>query len=396
MREIENDYKKIKFLTSEELILLKESQKKEKFFLLKKLQNQLRLVLNEFLNTPNIYSKKKSSTFAEASQIISYFGYHSKHKYRTIQELPEFIKIGYLYLENLKNQYQFQGEKVILTLNKFKKENYSNKWILKFNEFSSSSFTPFVSTVFIHGSCSDLTLTQFSDLDTFLIIKKDTILEIDKLIAFKKIWTKSLKFLYKFDGLQHHNHMIATDFDLDSFLYHWLPPQVINNSTIIVGNKNFSIKIVQSNYFLLYNFYQLLQRFRDPNIYNKIYNRYSFKNDISVLSILPVLFIQNLGINETKKNSFHNEYLDKVNGVTFFRKITELRASWRVPLITKFLLSTLYNKYLRIIILKYFMNKKINSNYLINSRLEKDFLFKLLKITNEMSVIISKKQINES
>jgi len=79
------------------------------------------------------------------------------------------------------------------------------------------------------------------------LIKKETIFSEKALNNFKKQWQKSLKYLYKFDCLQHHDHMVATEVDLNLFPYHWLPPQILEDSKLVTGRGNLKPKIYKRN-----------------------------------------------------------------------------------------------------------------------------------------------------
>ena len=300
-----------------------------------------------------------------------------------------FLEKAYSFYEDLRKNFDLEGCLTTIKLQECRDEDYLfNKWLRKFITYTKVNFSPYVSTIFIHGSCADLQLTKFSDLDTFVILKRQTVLDSKRLIEYKKVWLKSVSFLYKFDPIQHHTHMIATEFDSHFFPYHWLPPQVISGSKAVVGDLSLTLNIHKSNFFLLRGFYQLLQRFRDPKIYEKRYNKYSLKNDISVLSLFPVLFLQATGIDAVKKDSFKHPDIEKLGALKFYKEVSRIRLNWKNSTKDKFFLSALCHPVLRKIYLKYLISKDLKENYLDNARLKPFYLDELNRITTRMSNIL--------
>lgn len=392
---IARDIKELKFLTKEEREYLYSKSPNLNEYLIISFQESLRNCLLEYLNTPFLISFKKSksadrleTTFLELKLDVKSLDFNLK-----VKDLPSIITHGYSLLDLLlKKRNNKTKEDKIIQFTPLKKGYYFQFPVLEeYVEFTQRTLSKYLKISVIHGSCSDLELTPFSDLDTFLLINKATVNSKKLLVEFKSHWIDSLTYLYKFDSLQHHNHMVATEFDLDFFPYHWLPPQVFEESTLIYGNDTLKFKLNKSDFFSSKIYFLLAQRFRDPNIKSKKYNEYSLKNDISILALLPVLYLQNIGFNVTKKESFsHPEFLS-IDHHFFYKKISKVRNQWNVTNMSDFIISRFYNFYVRKAYLKYFISPIGTNEITRNSIIRDKFLSDLTALINTMSSNIIKR-----
>ena len=148
-----------------------------------------------------------------------------------ISMLPKYINEGYEFLERLIDHADVVRTEYNVNVSRMKRATYKDyRNILCLTDFCISKFSPYVSTMILHGSCADLKLTEFSDIDTYLVLKRSTISCEKKLKEFKFFWQKSLKRIYRFDCLQHNTHMFATEIDTYSFPYHWFPSQIFRGA----------------------------------------------------------------------------------------------------------------------------------------------------------------------
>jgi len=362
-------------------------------FALYVLQEKLHAILAEYLNTPFKLSQEKSQQLVNLkSFLVDDIG--SDHKIK-INELPIFIREGYTFLESIINDEGVDTITTNFSLKNLRREKYLNrKKILDLTDYCNKNFSQYVLTMFLHGSCSDMQLTDFSDIDTFIIIKKNTIYSERQLVNFKKLWQHSFRFIYKFDSLQHHVHMFATETDMAYYPYHWLPPQVIEKSTLVAGKKKFHLFIKRSDLLIFRSFLQLTQRFRDKNISNKIYNEYNFKNDISVISLLPTLFLQSLNYDIVKEDSFDHVKIRDIDEKKLFKKLSKIREEWNTSLSSRIFISYYYSYFIRKYYLRFF-TKNINENSITyNSKLKPAFITELRSMIDIMSNKITIK-INE-
>jgi hypothetical protein len=396
------EYKKdfIENIFKDEIGNLKNINKKEEKVLAKILeenefviyffQERLHNVLAEYLNTPEFLSYKKSK------HLITLKPFFKKKIENlnniSISMLPRFIKEGYEFLEKIIIQ-----EDIITTENNINvtiidRKKYSGyKKILALTDYCKNKFNPYILTMVLHGSCSDLKLTSFSDIDTFLILKRGTVNNEKKIIVFKKLWQKSLKLIYRFDSLQHHTHMFATEIEMNYFPYHWFPPQIFKNSTSIAGKVRFNIKVNKKKLLIFRSFLQLTQRFRDDGIKSKIYDEYSLKNDISVLSLLPALYLQSLNINISKEESFIHKEVTIIDEKDFFKELTKVRKHWKSSLLSKIFISFNYKYIIRRFYLR-FIIRKVKKNEITDNAMLKPVIIKNIEeIISSMSDNIIRK-----
>ncbi len=384
---VQKDIESLKFLSQKEVDFLNHISPSGKEMATLRFQEALRGCLQEYLGTPFLLSFKHSKsthelrTWGDALDLeIAQFDRNTK-----IKDLPKVLKHGYrIFEEHIESLEAPEDSTIDIPL--LEHEYYDSIPILnKFVAFVRKEMRAYLKTAIIHGSCADLELTPFSDLDTFFVIKNKTIQSAALLIQFKKQWRRSLNFLYRFDALQHHDHMIATEYDLNRFPYHWLPPQIFKESILIEGDQKLKIKVKNCTYSNTKVFFELAQRFRNPIAPKKIHTEYSLKNDISILSLLPVLFLQVKGINATKKESFTHKALLSIDSDTFFKEISRTREQWKVTKSSNFFISKRYNYYLRKVYLKFFAPKSGNGSITHQSRLAEGFLESLNALIDKMS-----------
>lgn len=351
---------------------------KDKTLLLLRFQNSLKSLLNEYIHTPNIFLLRKSKS------ISIFFKYYSalsssevSEKALEINKIPEFISLGYRLLEEkisfAKESGRLRNTKIYLTeQNRF--ESIENKWIKGFDSFINNELKSYLMYAFVHGSCADGTTNEFSDFDTFLVINRDTLLDIKLLKSFRKKYRKSLKFLYGFDPLQHHNHMFCTEIDLTFFPYNWLPPQILKDAKVLLGNNVLNIDVYRSIFLMYEHFLILTNRFTKREIENKKYTLYSLKNDLSVIYLFPVLCAQILGQDLNKKESFLIDNIKNAEVYTFYEEISVIRSEWKIGDTQRFMFQLLNNYIGRRIYLKLFKTIKNYDFVIKDSVLNRMFL----------------------
>jgi len=85
-------------------------------------------------------------------------------------------------------------------------------------------------TLLIHGSCATLdNVPGASDLDTLMVISRDTLCNPDELELFVAEFHKSQVYLFKFNPYMHHGHMVVTELELSELREANLPLCLIEN-----------------------------------------------------------------------------------------------------------------------------------------------------------------------
>jgi predicted nucleotidyltransferase len=187
--------------------------------------------------------------------------------------------------------------------------------------------------VLLHGSLATLDyLKDYSDLDTVMIISIETLSDSSKLKSFRRIYRKSLGYLYWFDPLQHHGHIVYTEFDLEWYPERFLPIAVFENSRSLTGKHviiNFFVR--DSTDECIDEFRRVARVFKDrakgPWIPKDPWN---VKNFLSEFMLLPAIYCQALGFQCYKKNSFDIAKRTLPPDIwEVMNKATIIRENWR-------------------------------------------------------------------
>tara|TARA_Y100000294_G_scaffold177259_1_gene202059 strand:- start:3921 stop:5168 length:1248 start_codon:yes stop_codon:yes gene_type:complete len=173
--------------------------------------------------------------------------------------------------------------------------------------FAEKNLIEYISGFYLHGSFSTLDYIKgWSDLDTLIILKKSTINEPDKLSQLRDFLYKSRKFFYKIDPLQHHGHMIITQYDLEHYCPTYFPVEIFKYSKSFLEKEEINkIKVRDCKIENLNKFYWFVDYFR------KLYlkrdyrmNSYHMKFFLHCITLFPTLYLEAKGIHVYKKHSF--------------------------------------------------------------------------------------------
>jgi len=183
----------------------------------------------------------------------------------------------------------------------------------------------------IHGSYSDDTYTEASDVDDFIIIKKET---FESFKNFKKVYyiLKMTNLHYQYvDPVQHHGHWIVTEFDLLDYDNSVIPIFVLIKNSFSIGRK------ITISYSLVENkkidgiFNMILDELRCESMKlfaNKI-NIFSLKNLISAVTLLIPLHYQLKGLDLDKKEAIERAKIEfDMGDLELLEWSTQLRNNW--------------------------------------------------------------------
>lgn len=188
-------------------------------------------------------------------------------------------------------------------------EHYKNPKFMPIKrlcEYIKKNLEPYLIDAFIHGSLSTMDYTEYSDLDTFFIIKQKALEDPEQIKELEKLFIKSTRYLYEFDPLQHHSHFFLIESDLKFYNQSFLPLSAIELSTSILGRgNNLTFYVRDSKYESEQRFIESIKVIRRyAKDVNKLKNLYYLKRFFSHFMILPVLFLQLKGEYVSKKDSF--------------------------------------------------------------------------------------------
>jgi hypothetical protein len=103
--------------------------------------------------------------------------------------------------------------------------------VVKLNRFVERALHRAMAGFFLHGSLATLDYARgYSDFDTFVILRRSTVIDPVELMQLLPKYRQSLTFVYEFDPLQHHGHMLATEIDLDWYPEGEFPLQLLQHA----------------------------------------------------------------------------------------------------------------------------------------------------------------------
>ncbi len=181
-----------------------------------------------------------------------------------------------------------------------------HKTLKRLSSFARGELTPFVVYFFIHGSLATLDYTPgFSDLDTYIFVKKAVCAQPKKLKQFKAKLALARNLLKEIDPNSHHGFLCCNEADLDYYCSAYMPIPVFRNAKILLGPSRITFHLRDSRA----EQKQVFERFArilldkkrfDPNSVTI----FDLKYFVSVLLLMPALYLQARGSILYKKHSF--------------------------------------------------------------------------------------------
>jgi hypothetical protein len=192
----------------------------------------------------------------------------------------------------------------------------------------------FILAALVHGSCATDEIINFSDFDGVLIIKKE-FLNQKKPKKILKFIDHSLKYIYKFDPLQHHGWFIINESDFHNYPQAYFPAELFEYTKSLYPAEGiqFELKIAEVTDYLTP--FETLKNNLSININRKKpVNIYQLKSFLSGMMLMPSLYIQaklKKGIYkkhsfEIAKNDFSEEEWKPI------QTCTQVRLSWNYKL----------------------------------------------------------------
>ncbi|MDR7415122.1 MAG: ABC transporter ATP-binding protein [Armatimonadota bacterium] len=115
--------------------------------------------------------------------------------------------------------------------------------VVHLGEYVREALAPHLLGFYLHGSLSTLDYTPYSDLDDLLVVRRETVLDAERLMACARGCVEAARFLYEHDALQHHGHFVLTELDLRRYPPAHLPPEALPYATAVVGPQVLRIRV---------------------------------------------------------------------------------------------------------------------------------------------------------
>ena len=309
----------------------------------------------------NLYKKKYPINSINFNKKLNWF---FDIKYIVFRELEERIVKDQAI--QLSNEYR-----ILISKGKIKKNNYSkiietkkikkkdflqnsknrNKIINSINFLKKNNLDKYFKHFLLQGSISNNDFIDgWSDLDSFVVIKDETLLDYKKILIVQKLLKKFYNLVLKFSWFQHHGIITFTEFDLINYKKGFLPPEaLIENINIFRDehivfkrendSKNISKEILEQR--CDYMKRSIDVGYFDHHVFNNIKMRIPLReNDptlhqlfchIGFMINLPILFLDSIGKSSHKKTSFEKFYkiIKDKKTISFIKNHEELRTNWK-------------------------------------------------------------------
>lgn len=214
------------------------------------------------------------------------------------------------------------------------------------SQFAKLNLDKYVLDFLVHGSLASGDYVKgWSDFDTLVIVKSETIANSDLLSEFRGLMIEAERFLFQLDPLQHHGFIYCTERDLTQFLSHCLPVAVLEESKSFLKASELTVshyrsrsqarKFFQSKVAMFRSAHEsgVLKHHRYSGKYLKedfadLDTMYQMKYFLAVLMSLPVLYLDAIGESCFKKFSFEIVKADFLSAWEIIDKASEIRMLW--------------------------------------------------------------------
>jgi hypothetical protein len=228
-------------------------------------------------------------------------------------KMPTFLSNSYRILEKITEKLGETSKQNSLYFKRyFDASNYDGlilEALLKLKGHSLRHLTNYFSSLYLIGSLSSLDFSPgLSDMDTLLIIKRNTLFKPKILKRARNAVLSSLPFFYWVDPLQHHGHLVISEVDLKWYPQTFFPLALLEEGIPLEGSakslqysdrdcrfERFGKAWIGTSNFMENN--KKVDRWKDP---------YQLKMHLQVAQLLPVLLNQVLGIYLGKPEAFSN------------------------------------------------------------------------------------------
>lgn len=206
-----------------------------------------------------------------------------------------------------------------------------NPIILELQKEVEDSLGPYLLGFYVHGSVSTLDYTDFSDLDTALIVRKETVEDPQRLKEFAFNNILSSRHLCKYQYLHHHSHCVLAENDLVYYPQSFLPIELFKYSTTLFGISEIEFVLREAHLEQLSIAWQKAQNYKIQFLDrpSRINNLWRLRYLIAILLTLPVFLLNVMGIYVYKGFSFEKarDYfsIQEWEGIDI---ATEIRENW--------------------------------------------------------------------
>ncbi len=147
---------------------------------------------------------------------------------------------------------------------------------------------------YVHGSLATLDYVEgYSDFDTLVIVRKEVLEDPRWAKDFKRRLGRSNTFLYLLDPLQHHQHFMLTEYDLDHYFEPIFPVVLFDYAVELTSFGNsLSFKCLDARQIVTQQLAVRKFYFGEMWPKRRAMRAYDVKNAIQNIALLPTLYLQ--------------------------------------------------------------------------------------------------------
>lgn len=177
-------------------------------------------------------------------------------------------------------------------------------------EHGEKHLTEYVSGFYLHGSFATKDYVKnWSDIDTLLIIKKETLNDPEMILRLQKSTYKGTGFAYSIDPFQSHGFFVITEHDLCYYPETYFPTKLFCYSeSFLERDPSFEVKLRDCQLENMHIFWKDCLHYTRNMIIEKLQRNKLTNNDLRIflhrIYMFPVFYLQAKGIHCYKKYSF--------------------------------------------------------------------------------------------
>ena len=195
--------------------------------------------------------------------------------------------------------------------------------IIELKQYASERLRDHLDALLVIGSMATLDYSRgWSDLDTYLIVKNETIFEPNSLLKLRELLLSAYSYLLRIDPLQHHGFLCCTAADLIQYPSYYMPVNVLKYSKSILGEYRVAFHVLPGSIGVKERFQKHVGFFKKTyesgilkhhayngeylldNFHNADNAMYQMKNFLEFVTLLPAYFLEAKGTPCYKRDSF--------------------------------------------------------------------------------------------
>ena len=236
-------------------------------------------------------------------------------KFFTIEDLMEY---------NFKNYFEgVLSNPIKPVMKKLKETKEANNVINLFNEINNPQIS-----IFIHGSHADGKITNYSDIDVSIFIKKNEKIDFTKIRNDIFLLNNQIKLI---DLESHHSIFVNLELDLDCYPESFMPLEVLRKAFVPKDQIFNPKKIRFSTDIALDSLFRISETIKKLILQNKINNSSNIKNIISSYFMMLILKDEIVTTKYRDKKTIFNEFIlnnKEKNYFEIFKICSEIRKKW--------------------------------------------------------------------